>query len=272
MFAVGASSAQAAPAFFATDAKGNLLEVKKVKEKKGKKGKRARAFAATSKTPLKFTPSLTSGGLVGIDERPISGELYGVGSNNVVYRINPRTGIATGVAGPATSPFETGLEGANFGVDFNPTSPGGGAIRIVSDSGYNHRVGPDSGADGAMTPDDDLNGAEGATIVHAGYTSSARSITQPTETALLVLDSAEDRIYTQNPPNDGVLTNPVDVDFDITDIGGFDIAGPADKGYVASEDGRRSVLYRLDVESGEGKDLGVVKRAGKLISLTAQHR
>jgi hypothetical protein len=32
--------------------------------------------------------------LVGIDFRPKTGDLYGVGSNSVVYRVNPQTAIA----------------------------------------------------------------------------------------------------------------------------------------------------------------------------------
>ena len=155
--AVAAPAASAtAPSFYGTNQSGELLTIEKVKKKKRGKKKKP-VFRATERTPLRFTPSGATE-LVGIDQRPINGELNGIGDNSVVYRVNPATGIATGVAGSTTAPFLTVLEGDSFGVDFNPTVPGGGAIRIVSDSNYNHRVSPNTGADGAGTPDADLNG------------------------------------------------------------------------------------------------------------------
>lgn len=278
--ALAAPAAQATPTFHGLDESGKLVtveRVKKVSKKNGKK-KTKRFYAATGKVKLQFTPAGATR-LVGIDERPISGDLYGVGDNSVVYRINPRTGVATGVAGPSTAPFTndlegsplgTGLDGSLFGVDFNPTSPGGGAIRIVSDTNYNSRVSPDTGASGAMTPDDDLNGAiEPATIVHVAYDKSAISTTQPTTVEEYVLDSANDRIYVVNPPNDGVLTEPLDVSFDVTDVGGFDIFGDG-LGYVATESGAKSRIYSLDTETGKGKNLGVVKRSSTLTALAVQ--
>ena len=270
--AVGAPAASATPSFHGTDAAGNLLTIERVKKaSKKQSGKTAgkRVYAATERTPLRFTPAGATR-LVGIDERPISGELYGVGNNSVVYRINPRTGVATGVAGTATAPFVTTLEGSLFGVDFNPTSPGGGAIRIVSDTNYNNRVSPDTGATGAMTPDADLNGASPpARIVHAAYDNSALNITQPTSVEEYVLDSANDRIFVVNPPNGGVLTEPLDVSFNVTDVGGFDIFGNG-LGYVSTQVGSRSRLYSLDTETGQGQDLGTIRGTSTLTALAVE--
>ena len=83
--------------------------------------------------------------MVGIDYRPKTGDLYGVGSNSAVYRINPQTGIAIAENVDAMGnpvPFTPGLNGTNFGIDFNPAPD---AIRIVSDAGQNKRVAPDAG-------------------------------------------------------------------------------------------------------------------------------
>ena len=38
--------------------------------------------------------------LRGIDFRPATGDLYGVGSDSVLYRVNPRTGIAVAEGAP----------------------------------------------------------------------------------------------------------------------------------------------------------------------------
>lgn len=271
--ALAAPAAQAAPTFNAINTGGSLVTVERVVKKTKSNGKRKteRFYAATEKVPLQFTPA-NSAGLVGIDERPISGELYGVGGNSVVYRINPRTGVATGVAGPGTAPFATTLQGSLFGVDFNPTSPGGGAIRIVSETNYNNRVSPDTGATGAMTPDAALNGGSPAPrIVHVAYDNSAQSITQPTIVEEYVLDSANDREYVVNPPNAGVLTEPLDVSFDVTDVGGFDIFRDG-LGYVATQDGGKSRLYTLDTETGNGKDLGVVRRTATLTAIAVEQK
>lgn len=282
--AVAAPGAQAAPKFHGVDGDGNLVLVEQVKKTsgKGKKKKTKRFYSATETVALQYTPA-NDAGLVGIDERPISGDLYGVGGNSIVYRINPRTGVATGVAGPSTAPFTndlegtplgggTGLEGSLFGVDFNPTSPGGGAIRIVSDTNYNSRVSPDTGASGAMTPDDDLNGgAEGALITHVAYDASNVSTTQPTTTEEYALDSANDIIYVVNPPNDGTLTTPLDVSFDVTDVGGFDILRDG-LGYVSTQANDKSRLYSLDTETGTGRDLGKIKGTSTLIALAVEQR
>lgn len=70
--------------------------------------------------------------MVGIDYRPKTGDLYGVGSNSAVYRINPQTGIAIAENVDAMGnpvPFTPGLNGSNFGIDFNPAPD---AVRIVS--------------------------------------------------------------------------------------------------------------------------------------------
>jgi hypothetical protein len=270
--AVAAPAASAtAPSFYGTNQSGELVKIEKVKKKRAKQ-KPKRVFKATERTPLKFTPSGASE-LVGIDQRPINGELNGIGDNSVVYRVNPATGIATGVAGSTTTPFVTPLEGDSFGVDFNPTVPGGGAIRIVSDSNYNHRVSPNTGADGAGTPDGDLNsGMNSPTIVHAAYTNSALDITQPLATELKVLDSANDVLYTQNPPNAGTLTAPLELSFDVTDVGGFDILGNGSTAYVASQRGGRSELHRLNVVTGDSKSLGIVKRASVITGLAVAQR
>ncbi len=82
---------------------------------------------------------------------------------------------------------------------------------------------------------------------------------------------ANDRIYVVNPPNAGTLTEPLDVSFDVTDVGGFDIVGDG-LGYVSTQAGGRSRLYSLDTETGRGNDLGVIKRASTLTALAVEQR
>ena len=87
--------------------------------------------------------------LIGIDRRPKTGAIYGVGklgSAAKLYTVDPTTGAATLVAPLVTAPTVPGgprtpiaLSGTEFGFDFNPAAD---ALRIVSDTGQNLRVIP----------------------------------------------------------------------------------------------------------------------------------
>ena len=89
--------------------------------------------------------------LRGIDFRPATGELYGVGSDSIVYHVSPVTG-RTVAEGPAFAPM---LNGRFFGVDLNPTVD---RIRVTSDAKQNLRLVPDTGAlagaDADLNPND----------------------------------------------------------------------------------------------------------------------
>ena len=134
--------------------------------------------------------------LRGIDFRPATGGVYGVGSDNVVYRVNPQTGIAV-LEGPAFTP---GLLGNSFGVDFNPTVD---KIRVVSDAAENLRLNVDEGT--LLSTDKNLNPGT-PQVVGAGYTNSSFSADKPDATQLFVVDAATDQLFLQNLPNDGTLT------------------------------------------------------------------
>jgi hypothetical protein len=66
--------------------------------------------------------SLSSGGGIELltDLRPASGDLYALGSDRVVYRLNPRTAIAV-PEGKSFDLMPSILSGSVNGFDFNPT-------------------------------------------------------------------------------------------------------------------------------------------------------
>ena len=81
--------------------------------------------------------------LVGIDYRPATNTLYGVGRVSsqlytIAYTPGGSTATATAV-GAATTPA---LSGTNFGVDFNPVVD---RLRVVSDTEQNLRIVPTTG-------------------------------------------------------------------------------------------------------------------------------
>jgi hypothetical protein len=202
--------------------------------------------------------------LTGIDFRPMTGDLYGVGSNSVVYRVNPTSGIAIAenVAADGTPvAFTPALGGRKFGVDFNPTVD---KIRVTSDAAENLRLNVDEGT--LLSVDGNLNPGM-PTVVGSAYTNSSFNVMRPATTVLYAIDAAADRIFVQNPPNNGTLTNGRRLGFDVGPDAGFDIAGDDNTGYVATKrPGGRSSLYRVDVQTGRSKSLGRIGNGRRAIT------
>jgi hypothetical protein len=196
--------------------------------------------------------------LKGIDFRPATGDLYGVGSDSVVYRVNPKTAIAV-AEGPAFTPA---LRGKSFGVDFNPVVD---KIRVVSDDRQNLRLNVDEGT--VLSADKDINPGM-PQIVGAGYANSSFSATRPAATTLYVVDAASDMLFTQNPPNDGTLTDGKRLRLDVGANANFDVAGDDNMGFLTDSKNRRgTTLYSVDVTTGKTKSLGRIG-GGKRLVLT----
>ena len=196
--------------------------------------------------------------LVGVDFRPRTGDLYGVGSDSVVYRVSPNTGIAIAenILNGAPVPFTPALNGASFGIDFNPVPD---AIRVVSDAGQNQRLAPDAGTTAGV--DANLNPGM-PKVGGAAYTNSSFSATQPTATQLFVIDYANDMVFLQNPPNNGTLTKGQRLTgVDVQPQFGWDIAGTNNTGYLATR-GRRArdgaSLHTVDPNTGFTRNIGQI--------------
>jgi hypothetical protein len=158
----------------------------------------------------------TDNKLVGIDYRPATGALYGLGDRGGVYIVNPMSGRAW-----VRARLNVALEGTQFGVDFNPTVD---RLRIVSNSGQNLRANVD---DGTTTEDGDLNylgpppvnPALGVTAV--AYTNN--DVDPNTATTLFDIDTSLDQVTVQAPPNTGTLNPTGKLLLDARNPVGFDI-------------------------------------------------
>ena len=144
--------------------------------------------------------------LVGIDFRPATGDLYGLGNAGGFYTLDVDTAEATFVSQLNVNGQPLALDGASFGVDFNPTVD---RLRVVSNTGQNLRINVDTGAaivDGGLnfpgTPPAPNTPALGLTAV--AYTNNDADAT--TGTTLFDLDTANDQVVIQLPPNAGTLT------------------------------------------------------------------
>jgi hypothetical protein len=223
-------------------------------------------------TPVGRVTGLATGEtLLGIDFRPSTGVLYGLGSLGNVYAIDPVTARATRASTLAADPTDTSspfaaLSGVEFGVDFNPTGPV--ALRVISDAEQNLRV--PNVLTGATLTDLDLNTpAPGALPPDAAAAAYSNSFPGALTTTLFVIDVASGQLMTQAPPNNGVLTAVGALSTSLTFAGRstFDIAGGANGVALAAlqragTDETFSRLYRVDLATGAATELGAGIGAG----------
>lgn len=181
--------------------------------------------------------------VLSIDFRPATGQLYGVTNQSRVVVINTTTGAARAIG---TAPFTPAVSGAVVGIDFNPTVD---RIRLVTNTGQDLRLNPETGTVAAT--DGAINGAA-AMISEVAYTNSQAGVTT---TTLYDIDPATDRLYIQNPPNNGTLTDVGPLGLDITGAAGFDIA-PNGLALVAVVFGGKPELQQINLTTGRLQKLG----------------
>jgi Domain of unknown function (DUF4394) len=174
--------------------------------------------------------------IVGLDFRPANGQLYALGSSSRLYTINTANGAATQVG----TQFSTLLTGTDFGFDFNPTVD---RIRIVTNLGLNLRLHPVTGlvafVDGSLT--------EGASVGGAAYTNNFAGATT---TTLFDIDVMADKLYKQDPPNNGTLVAIGDLGLNATAIGGFDIGGTSGNAWAILTVDGKTRLHKINLSNG----------------------
>ncbi len=192
--------------------------------------------------------------ILGIDLRPATGALYGLGSGGNLYTLNALTGTATFASAltadplDLTSPF-AGLSGTAFGIDFNPVVD---RLRITSNTGQNLRMNVSTGN---VTSDAALNG-QSSSISASAYTNSDNN--PLTGTTLFGINGATDMLYLQAPPNDGTLSAVGALGVDTSNATGFDISGATGVAYASLTDGDtgKSSLYSINLGTGIATPLG----------------
>ncbi|MBC7893648.1 MAG: DUF4394 domain-containing protein [Sphingobacteriaceae bacterium] len=195
--------------------------------------------------------------LLAIDFRPATGQLYGVGSSSRIYVINPATGLARAIG---TGAFTPAINGSVAGFDFNPTVD---RIRLVTNTGQNLRLNPETGA--VMITDGSINGGVGGTPA-IGAVAYTNSFAGASTTVLYDIDPVTDRLYKQDPPNNGTLVDVGPLGLPITNVGGFDIS-PDNSGAIASVEfnGAWELDY-IDLATGKAQKLGDLP-AGNVIGI-----
>ncbi len=207
-------------------------------------------------SPAPVTKSITgmapSETVLGIDFRPATGQLYALGSTSKLYVLNLATGAATGVG---TLPFSTLLLGSRFGFDFNPAVD---RIRVVSDQGQNLRLNPNDGLLAAV--DGPLNPGTPA-ISAAAY---SNNFAGTASTILYDIDHVTDRLYKQDPPNDGGLVEVGSLGINVESSNGFDIGGASGKAWAILTVGSTTRLYSIDLSTGAATASGTYTFSGSV--------
>ena len=176
--------------------------------------------------------------IVGMDYRPANGQLLAISSASQLYSVNPSNGMLTAIGNPLV-PM---IEGDMVGFDFNPTVD---RIRLVTSTGQNLRLHPDLGTvaatDGRLNPGN-------PSIASAAYTNN---VSGATTTTLFVIDHSTGMLFTQIPPNDGVLVPVGSLGLsEITCNNGFDIGGNSGNAYAALTVGNAAGVYSVDLMTG----------------------
>jgi hypothetical protein len=259
-----------------------------------------RFTSASPGTAVTVTITGVVGGeaLTGLDYRPQTGQLYGLGVNDTannatLYLLDPQTGVATPVGAPgqvafvdaAGMPVDLPPASSGYGFDFNPTVD---RVRVVSNSGLNFRVNPNNGApvDGnlnntaappaGINTDGLINGlpVDSTGVSGAAYTNSFGQPLTGGVTTQYVLDSVSDQLYVQNPPNGGTITAGLGIKvnnslIDFTAVNGLDIPSdvrvmtsnaPASSGsaFAALMIGGTQKLFSIDLVTGASVDMGAL--------------
>ena len=211
--------------------------------------------------------------IVGIDFRVARGVLYALSSAGRLYTLDTASGALKPVGAGAVAL----TAGAAYGVDFNPTVD---RIRVVNDAGQNLRLHPDTGAQvdfDPATPGIQADGklAYASGDVHAGaaprlaaaaYTYNKKDDKLTTNFAIdrafgtLVTQGTREGVQPAVSPNTGQLftvgslgLGPLeDVSFDISDLDNTALAA------AATSVDKRTRLYRIDLQSGQARPLGMV--------------
>lgn len=192
--------------------------------------------------------------ILGIDFRPATGQLYGLGSSSRLYTINPASGAASAVG----SQFSTSLNGFSFGFDFNPQID---RIRVVSETNQNLVLNPITGAVQLVaTPlaylAADPNFGVDPNVVDSAYD---RNVSGTLATQLYGIDTGLNILVTQ-ANNAGTLGTVGPLGLDVAAAGGFDISGATGMAYAAllPAGSSQSSLYTINLATGAATAVGVI--------------
>lgn len=200
----------------------------------------------------------------GIDFRPSTGELFGIGSFSRLYTIDAATGVATEVG---TGPFAPAMNGSSFGWDFNPVID---RIRLVSDADQNLVLDPNTGlateATSVFYGTGDVNEGNAPNVVASAYTNSSAGATT---TQLYGIDTGLDILVTQ-ANSAGTLATVGSLGVNLTDDASFDISGATGIAYATVQNNTlgASTFYTINLTTGAATQVGSIGGGAFIVAMT----
>ncbi len=177
--------------------------------------------------------------ILGIDFRPINGQLYGLASTALGAARLVTFNLSTGAAAGVGTGFLINAGTNATGFDFNPTVD---RIRLVTNQGQNLRLNPIDGTIAAT--DANLNPGT-PTITGAAYTNNFAGATT---TTLFVMDAT--KLYVQNPPNAGTSVEVGNLGVTIDAQNGFDIGGKSNNAFALLTINNVTKVYSINTTTG----------------------
>ncbi len=211
--------------------------------------------------------------LVGIDHRVQNGLMYGLGEKGGIYTITtPPPGSSNNVVVTKVSQLQVALYGTTFDIDFNPAAD---RLRVISNNGQNLRHNLN---DGTTATDSSLN-IPPATTAATGVTGAAytnNDLVGSTGTTLTNVDTFNDQITIQSPPNAGNLVPTGLLGFDANLDAGYDIFSTLTNGKTTANtafatitpyNGRAS-FYSIDILTGAPTLIGTFPNSVQITDFT----
>ncbi len=201
--------------------------------------------------------SANNEGIIGIDFRPATGQLFALGSFGQLYTLNTANAVLSPVgAGPGS------INGTAFGFDFNPVID---RIRVVSNTDKNYVYNPNDGtrtnATDLFFPGTDVNAGVNPNVVGSAYTNN---VDGATSTQLYGIDAGLDILVTQ-ANSAGTLGTVGPLGVDTSDLVGFDIEGGIAYASLTPAGGSVSNFYTVSLVSGTAVLVGQIN-GGTLVT------
>jgi len=209
--------------------------------------------------------------LVGIDHRVQNGLMYGLGEKGGIYTITtPPT--TSSVVVTKVSQLQVALYGTSFDIDFNPAAD---RLRVISNNGQNLRHNLN---DGTTVTDSALN-LPPLTTAATGVTGAAytnNDLVGSTGTTLTDVDTYNDQIVIQSPPNAGNLVPTGLLGFDANLEAGYDIFSTTTNGKTTANsafaaltpyNGKAS-FYSVDILTGAPTLIGTFPSVVQITDFT----
>lgn len=230
--------------------------------------------------PLLVTGLVAGDTLLGIDVRPIDGQLIGIArsasdpNQASVYAINSATGVATLIHLPFSFPFSGSLVGG-LGIDFNPVP---NALRLVSNAEANLRI--TMGGTGTVNVDGNLTRTgvaddPGLDIAAAAYSNNVPGGIGGV-TTLYDIDATTGELFIQGglngipSPNTGALQLVGSLGVQpVSNLIGFDISGLTGTAYASISTAlNNNDLYTINLDTGQANLIGVIGTRTRVIDIT----